>query len=157
MRTDSAEDAPHNAMAHALNLFRTRKASVEAASSEKSLGRRVLAALSFDSMTVAPAYGVRSGEASGARQLLFSAGDNDLDVRLTPTGETWVVSGQVLGNCKGGAIELESAEGEGSVVAAAALNDVCEWTLPAVPTGNYRLRVRLGDTEVEVPELELRA
>jgi hypothetical protein len=156
MRTDQTEDAPHNAVAHAMNLFRTRKASVEAASSKDSLGRRILAALSFDSLTVAPAHGVRSGEATAARQLLFSAGENDLDVRLTPAGETWVVSGQVLGNCRGGAIELESAEDD-NVVAAATLNDVCEWTLPAVPTGSYRLRVRLGDTEVEVPELDLRA
>jgi hypothetical protein len=100
-----------------------------------------------------PAYGVRSGQ-SAARQMLYSAGDNDLDLRVTPSGEAWVVSGQVLGSeCAGGQVRLQSETDE----TAAPLNELCEFTLPPVPSGSYTLRVRFKDMEVEVPDLELRA
>jgi anti-sigma factor RsiW len=147
MRTDDAEDAPRYAMASVLNLFRTR-----AAASEPSLVQRVLAALSFDSLQSSPAYGVRSGQAA-ARQMLYSAGENDLDLRVQPSGETWIVSGQVLGECTGGKIRLEGTAAEASVE----LNELCEFTLPAVPPGSYTLRLRLNEVEVEVPEFRLGA
>lgn len=147
MRTDAAEDAPRGVMASVMGLFNAR-----AAESQPSLVRRVLAALNFDSTQNALAHGVRSGQAT-ARQMLYSAGDNDLDLRVTPSGETWVVSGQVLGECAGGHVELKGADAE----AAADLNELCEFSLPPVPSGSYTLRLRLNDVEVEVPELQLRA
>ena len=150
MRTDMAEDAPAAVVSRAVNLFRSRAA---ATASEPSLVKRILAALSFDSLQMSPVYGVRSGQPA-ARQLLYSAGENDLDLRVTPSGEAWVVSGQVLGaECAGGKIELEGASG----VSHAELNDQCEFRLPPVPAGSYHLRLRIADTEVEVPELELKA
>lgn len=149
MRTDSTEDAPPEVIARAVNLFRLRPA----AEAPPSIVRRVLAALSFDSGRLAPAYGVRSG-ASSARQLLYSAGENDLDLRVTTKDESWFVSGQVLGQgCAGGEVLLQGTSGD----AAAVLNDLCEFALPPVPSGSYTLRVRLKDVEVEVPGLELRA
>lgn len=147
MRTDEAVDAPRDVLASTLNLFRAR-----ADEGQPSLARRVMAALSFDSTQLTPAYGVRSGQAT-ARQMLYSAGENDLDLRVTPSGETWIVSGQVLGECAGGRVELAGATGE----AAAELNELCEFSLPPVPNGTYTLRLRLSDVEVEVPELQLRA
>jgi hypothetical protein len=36
------------------------------------------------------------------------------------------------------------------------LNELCEFTFPAIPTGNYSLRVRMPDVEIEIPELELK-
>lgn len=148
MRTDKAEDAPRHAVASALNLFRTRTA----VASEPSLVQRVLAALSFDSTQLTPAYGVRSGQAT-ARQLLYSAGENDIDLRVQSSGEAWVVSGQVLGECAGGNIRLEGTAAQ----VEAGLNELCEFTLPAVPAGSYTLRLRLNEVEVEVPELRLGA
>jgi hypothetical protein len=151
MRTDRAEDAPPAVVSRAVSLFRLRAAR---ASSEPSLVRRIMAALSFDSLQMSPAYGVRSGQ-QGARQLLYSAGENDLDLRVTPSGEEWVVSGQVLGaECVGGGqVELQGA----NQTSRAELNDQCEFRLPPVPAGSYQLRLRLADAEVEVPELELKA
>jgi anti-sigma factor RsiW len=146
MRTDEAKDAPRDVLAAVVNMFRSR-----AAQSEPSLVRRLLAALSFDSTQLAPAYGVRSGQAT-ARQMLYSAGDNDLDLRLTPSGEAWIVSGQVLGECAGGSVELKGTDTDATVE----LNELCEFTLPPVASGSYTLRVRLSDVEVEVPELQLR-
>jgi hypothetical protein len=149
MRTDEGVDAPPALVSHAINLFRSRAI----ASSEPSLVKRVLAALSFDSLQMSPAFGVRSGQPA-ARQLLFSAGENDLDLRVTPSNDAWIVSGQVLGSqCAGGQVELEGS----GLTSRAELNEQCEFRLPPVPAGSYQLRLRLGLTEVEVPELELRA
>jgi hypothetical protein len=147
MRTDTAEDAPRDVKANALALFQAR-----AASAKPSVVRRVLAALNFDSAQSSPAYGLRSGQPQ-SRQFLYSAGENDLDLRVRPNGEAWVVSGQVLGQCDGGEVELRGEAG----TAAVRMNDLCEFTLPPVPTGRYTLQLRLNDVEVEVPDLDLKA
>jgi hypothetical protein len=149
MRTDNAADAPRDLLAYALNIF-SRREDARA----PSILRRIVAALTFDSSAnLAPAFGVRSGQ-SVSRQLLYSAGENDIDLRLTPADENWIVAGQVLGqDCVGGRVEIE---GE-SEVAAVALNELCEFTLPPVPAGSYTLRLRLANAEVEIPQLELRS
>ncbi|HEY0378858.1 MAG TPA: hypothetical protein VGC87_18230 [Pyrinomonadaceae bacterium] len=153
MRTDDGEDASPALVSQAINLFRARAA--RDASASPSLARRILAALSFDSLQMSPAYGVRSGQAA-ARQLLYSAGENDLDLRVTQSGEEWVVAGQLLGaDCEGreGSVELQGADR----TSRAELNGQCEFRLPAVTSGSYTLRVRLGDELIEIPELELKA
>ena len=150
MRTDQAEDAPRELVTHTINLFRTRAASV---SKEPGLIKRIVAALSFDSFQTSPAFAVRSGHAA-ARQLLYSSEECDLDLRINQSGETWNVSGQILGKeCAGGHVEIESA----SLVAKADLNDQCEFALASLPAGGYQLRLCLTDLEVEIPQLELRA
>lgn len=150
MRTDNSEDAPRDVLAAAINLFPARPA-------RESLLRRVVAALSFDSGALQPAFGVRSGQtSSSSRQLLFSAGEVDVDLRLAPDAEGWSVSGQVLGECAGGWAELGGAEEKGQS-ARAALNELCEFALPVVPAGSYTLRLRLDDLLVEIPDLNLRA
>ena len=147
MRTDLAEDAPRDVISHALNLFRPRAAEVK-----PSVMQRVMAVLSFDSRQLSPAFGVRSGQ-SVARQLLFSVGDHDLDLRVAPDDGAWVVSGQVLGECESGQVELRSE----SVEESALMNDLCEFTLPRVPSGKYSLVINFSNTEIEVPEFELKA
>jgi hypothetical protein len=148
MRSDTSIDAPRDVLAYAVNIFSRPD------NSEPSLVRRLVAALSFDSNSnLAPAFGVRAGQAS-SRQLLYSAEENDIDMRITPEGETWIVAGQVLGEgCVGGRIEIE---GEGEL-ATAELNELCEFTLPALPAGSYAVRLRLGNASIEIPKLELRA
>lgn len=148
MKTDISEDAPADIVAYAKNIFRERAAARHA-----PLLRRIVAALSFDSMNVAPAYGIRSS-AVASRQLLYSAESNDLDLRITSQNEEWVVAGQVLGNnCNEGEVRLE---GETELVVAA-VNALCEFTLPPVSAGSYKLFLRLRGIEVEIPQLELRA
>src|SRR4051812_30297858 len=75
MRNDEGEDAPNALISGAINLFRSRSTL-----KEPSLSKRIAAALSFDSFQMSPAYGVRSGQTQ-ARQLLYSAGEYDLDLR----------------------------------------------------------------------------
>jgi anti-sigma factor RsiW len=151
MRADVSEDAPRDVLLNAVGLFGARRA---AAGETPGLLRRVLAALTFDSHALTPAFGVRSGLAAPARQLLFSAGDFDVDLRLAEGGEGWTVSGQVLGPCAGGEVEVAAAGAE--TAARAELNELCEFTLPPVPAGVYTLRLRVDEVEVELPELSLR-
>ena len=153
MRADTSEDAPAALVSDVVRMFRARRATAEP---EPGLLRRLVAALTFDSSSLTPAFGVRSGQAAPARQLLFSAGDLDVDLRLAQGPEGWTVSGQVLGPCTGGEVELVGADG--STSARASLNELCEFTLlPPTPEGSYTLRLRLDGAEVEIPELNLKA
>lgn len=152
MRADASVDAPRDLVFNAVRLFSSRR-------TERAHGllRRIVAALAFDSATRTPAFGVRSGQAAPARQLLFGAGDFDVDLRLAAGEEGWTVSGQVLGPCVGGRVEAFAPGVEGGPAASVSLNDLCEFTLPPVPEGVYALRLRLNDTEIEIPELSLKA
>jgi len=147
MRTDEAEDAPPAVIKQTLNMFRPRQKE-----EKPSVIERVMAVLSFDSRQLSPAFGVRSGQ-SVARQLLFSVGEHDLDLRVAPDDGAWVVSGQVLGECENGEVLLRGAGASES----ARMNELCEFTLPRVPSGKYSLVINFSDTEIEVPEFELKA
>ena len=143
---DNSEDAPANVISNAIRLFKDHVTSREPA-----VLRRVIAELVFDSLNMAPAFGVRSGQAA-SRQLIYSAEENDIDLRLTLNNEMWVVSGQVLReDCGDGRVEIDGPGG----VRSAELNDTCEFVLPAVSSGNYVLRVSMPDLLVEIPQLEL--
>lgn len=152
MRSDTSVDAPRDLVFGVVQSFHSRRTE-----SAPGLLRRIVAALTFDSSTRTPAFGVRSGQTAPARQLLFGAGDFDVDLRLAAGEEGWTVSGQVLGPCEGGRVEAFAAGVLEEAAARASLNDLCEFTLPPVPEGVYALRLRLNDTEIEIPELSLRA
>ena len=148
MKTDRAENAPRDVLANVVNLFPRR-----AESRPPSLVRRLLAALSFDSLTTAPAFGVRSGQ-SASRQLVYTVEGSDIDLRLTPEEDRWIVSGQLLReNCAAARVEIDGASGS----AATALNDSCEFTLPPLPQGDYLLRIMMPDLEIEISHLDLGA
>lgn len=154
MRTDDSTDAPRDLVAGVIGMF-TSPASERA----PGLLRRVLATLSFDSSALTPVFGVRSGQAAPARQLLFSAGGFDVDLRLAEGHDGWTISGQVLGPCDGGGrVEVfDESDADRAVVVSTTLNDLCEFTLPPVAAGAYTLRLRLADVEVEDPGLDLTA
>jgi anti-sigma factor RsiW len=147
MRTDLARAAPPAVIARAVRLFRSRAA----APLVSGLRRTVLAALRFDSQGLAPAFGVRSGEPC-ARQLLFVAEDYDIDLRIEPAGQAWIVSGQVFGEmAAGGWAELQDATSAKQTP----FNAQSEFELPAVPAGLYRLILNLPTVEVKLEGLRL--
>ena len=148
MRTDLGEDAPPQAIKRALKLFRARSKQTNTSSDFR---RRVLAVLHFDSIGLTPAFGVRSGK-PGARQLLFSTNVNEIDLRIEPAGQAWLVSGQVLGGeTTSGTALLQGATG----VSETALNELNEFTLPPVEAGTYKLILNLTDVEVEIEEIRI--
>jgi hypothetical protein len=143
MRTDTSESVPAYAMARVLDMLPARRRA-------PGVIRRVLAVLKFDSAGLVPAYGFRS-ESSGERQLLFEAGDTQLHLQVSPAGEDWIITGQLLGRSSSGQVELKWESGMVQIP----LDEHCEFTLPAISQGSYWMVLRLNDLELEVPELKL--
>jgi hypothetical protein len=143
MRSDRTTDAPRDVLSAAINIFSQEK---------RSPLRRIVALLIFDSRNAGPAFGMRSFPAS-SRQLLYSAEETDLDLRITVQNDECVLAGQVIGDgCAEGHVEISGVAGRSK----ATLNEVGEFTLPPIPIGNYSLTVRMLDREIEIPELELK-
>ena len=143
MRSDSTNDAPRDVLTAAINIFsQERRAPL----------RRIVALLTFDSRNAGPAFGVRS-LSSESRQMLYSAEEIDLELRITVRNDECILAGQVIGEgCAEGHVEISGVAGRST----ATLNEVCEFTLPPIPPGNYSLTLRMLDREIEIPELELK-
>lgn len=143
MKNDTHPDAPGDVLASAIKIFsRQMQASV----------RRIIATLVFDSRAAGPGFGMRSVHTS-SRQLLYSAQDADLDLRITVQNEEFIVAGQVIREpCAGGVVDISGPTG----AAQASLNELCEFTLAPLPAGTYSLRVTMRDVEIEIPELEVK-
>lgn len=148
MLSDRTEEAPSHVVRRAERLLRQRR-PIPTPSRQPSLPERILAVLRFDSFQQ-PAFGLRSGKPV-ARQLLFSAGNSDIDLRIAPTSGDWQITGQVLGPTAGGHATLIGSQFEHSV----ALSDLNRFQLPAVAAGQYTLRLHLGATEVDITNLTL--
>ena len=143
MRSDSTNDVPRDVLSSAINIF----------SKEKRVPlRRIVALLIFDSRNAGPAFGVRSLP-TASRQMLYSAEEIDLELRITVQNDECILAGQVIGeDCADAHVEISGVAGRST----ATLNDICEFTLPPIPPGNYSLTVRMLDREIEIPELELK-
>lgn len=146
MRSDDAENAPAELVQYAKNIFRSR-----AVSPEPSLLRRIVASLTFDSLTAAPAFGLRS-QTNAGRQLIYSTETADVEVRISPNNDEWEVAGQVLGSsCEAGDVNLAGDD----LSVSAALNELCEFAFESVPPGTYKLSVQMPGLLIETPPLEL--
>ncbi len=143
MKTDTTQDAPRDVLASAINIFAPER--------KFTAVRRVVAALTFDSRSAGPAFGMRSLHTAW-RQLLYSVQESDVDLRVRVQNEECFITGQVIHEgCDGGFVEISGPGGSSQ----ASLNALCEFALPAIPVGKYSLRVMLPDVEIEIPDLEL--
>jgi hypothetical protein len=148
------EHAPEHVIQRAMAVW-TPRPQQQASS---GLLQRVLAVLTFDSGAASPlAAGARS-PGGNTRQLLFMAEGHDVDLRISPAGETpsdlWLLSGQVLGPEAQGAVTLTDAQGQ--LVGEATLSELGEFRLPGVAAGEYTVTVRLGEREIVLPSVPLR-
>jgi len=145
MQSDTAnDDAPRDLLQSAINIFSRERQSLPL--------RHIVATLIFDSRQAGPAFGIRSLR-SASRQLLYSAQETDVELRITVQNDECIVAGQVIrAGCAGGRVEISGDNG----TAAVNLNEVCEFTFPAIPLGMYSLRVKMPDVQIEIPELELK-
>lgn len=118
------------------------------------LGRRIAVALGFDSWAAQPALALRSASLE-SRQLLFSAGDRDIDLRVSPVVEAqglFAIAGQVLGPGEDGMVSLARSN---EVVAKIALDDFGEFSFKELPTGVYTITLQFGAEVVALPDLEV--
>lgn len=148
MQSDTSIDPPPAVVNRALRIFRPHQAPTT-----QPLLQRIVAALQFDSLQLSPAVGLRSG-AAAPRQLLFTAGEYDLDLRLTPAenSDQWVLSGQVLGSDTPiGQVRIQGATG----MAQAPLATPGEFILPPIAPGDYTLVVQLADAEIAIEPLQV--
>ena len=74
--------------------------------------------------------------------MLYSAEETDLDLRITVQNDECILAGQVIGKVALEAMLRFQVRRDRSE---ASLNELCEFTLPAIPVGNYSLRVRMLD------------
>lgn len=147
MRSDKSYETPASLVDNAKSIFGSRVVDREP-SPEASFVERVIAALSFDSLTAAPAYGLRS-QTSGGRQLIYTTETADIELRVSPEND---VAGQILGaTCEYGEVNLESE----NFSATARLNELCEFSFGSVPVGSYKISVHLPGLLVDIPQLEL--
>ena len=146
MRSDTAEDAPAQLIRQAKGIFREKVVA-----HGPSLLQVIIASLTFDSLTNAPAFGLRS-QTSAGRQLIYSTETADIDVRVSPENDQFQIAGQVLGaDCPGGDVDLVGDDFSVS----AELNELCEFSFGSVPAGAYKISIRLPDALIETPRLEL--
>jgi hypothetical protein len=151
------EDAPEHVIHRALAVFQPNRKTDAA----PSLLQRILAVVTFDSGAASPlAFGMRSAGGT-TRQMLFSAEGHDVDLRISPADESrgaagsaeWVLAGQVLGPEAEGAVIV--SDGSGLETARVALNDMGEFRLPAVSSGDYTVTLKLGQIEIVLPAVQV--
>jgi hypothetical protein len=147
MRRDDAKDAPAEALKFAFDLFRTRKQLVPR---EQTVAQKILATLKLDVSPFSPVFGERSAAASAERQMLFDAGDFDVDLRIQGGENGFNLAGQILGELSDrNSIRLENKEGKFE----ATISALGEFEFKNVPTGIYDLTLLLGDSEIVVEDL----
>lgn len=143
METDKSIKAPQDAIKWATNIFRTR-----ASAPKQSLGQKILAVLQMDLSPGKAAFGERSASASETRQMLFSAGENSIDLRIAKTEKGFNVRGQILGegfaNCTVKLGEFETVS-----------NELSEFSFNEVQSGKYDLTLQTDKTEVVIENLEI--
>lgn len=144
MQTDKSADAPQDSVKWAKNIFRSRVREPK-----KSLAQKVLAVLQMDLSPDKAAFGERSASALQARQMLFAAGENGIDLRISETEKGALnVQGQILGesfaNCTVKLGEFETRA-----------NDLSEFKFDEIPAGNYELIFETDETEIVIQALEL--
>jgi hypothetical protein len=144
----TGEDAPAPVIKRAVDLFRSRAASE---SSLSGLRRRIQAVLHFDSARLVPAFGIRSAK-SRIRQMLFDADGREIDLRIQPEGQAWIVSGQLLGEAALGATAILHGDVE---IHESTVNELSEFSFAPVAAGSYRLSINLTNVDVEISEIRI--
>ena len=144
MQTDRSEDAPKDAVKWAKNIFRARVAE-----QKKSFAQKVLAVLQMDLSPDKAAFGERSASASQVRQMLFGAGDNSVDLRITKTEKGALnIHGQILGEgFANSTVKLGGFSTEA--------NELSEFKFTEISAGNYDLTFQTNDTEIVIENLNL--
>ncbi len=112
------------------------------------LFEKVFAVLQMDLSPNKAVFGERSASATQARQMLFEAGENTIDLRITETENGLNIHGQILGDgfenakVKIGGFSTET-------------NDLSEFKFTNIPIGIYSLKIAGVNREIEIENLDL--
>lgn len=144
MQRDDSADAPQDQLKWAKNLFAARSAV-----KSSSLVKRVMAVLQIDLSPGKAAFGERSAGAGQARQMLFDAGENSVDLRVKGVKGGFDIHGQILGdNLAGGEAKIGDAAVE--------ISETGEFRFKGLAAGTYTLTATGAETEITIEGLELK-
>jgi hypothetical protein len=147
MQRDDSADAAADSVKWAKNLFRTKAAERPA-----SIAEKIMAVLQIDLSPGRAALGERSAGAGQARQMLFDAGDNSIDLRVREGKGGFEIHGQVLGTgFAAGEVELTA----GGKSFKAGLGETSEFKLTGLAAGNYVFTARGDQKELVIEGLNL--
>lgn len=147
MQSDRSSDAPPEALNFARNLFRADK---RFAAGSRSAGSRILATLKLNVAPFAPVFDERSASASAERQMLFDAGEYDVDLRIRANDKDFNLLGQILGELTGQiSLKLQSSDFTGET----SVSEIGEFKIENVPAGNYDLTLQIGEAEIVISDL----
>lgn len=148
MLADRATDAPADELQYTKNLYRTR-----AVETKPSLIKRVLAGMQVDLAPNRAAFGERSADGLQARQMLFNAGENAVDMRITAAKNGFDIRGQVLGDgFENGEIEIDNNE----ISVKVKIDKTSAFKVTGLPAGKYDFTVRGKNAEIVLEQLELK-
>lgn len=148
METDDSANAPEDSIAWTKNLFLSR-----AAEPKKSIVQKVLAVLQMDLSPDKAAFGERSASsASDVRQMLFGAGDYQIDLRIVQANKGFTVAGQILGEDFAGA---EIAFFSGGKNFSAKTNELGEFRFENISKDKYTLSLTFKDKEIIIESIEI--
>lgn len=137
MQNDQSVDAPADATRWSRNVFKTR-----AVESKKSAVEKILAVLQVNLSPNRAAFGERSAAGSQARQMLFQAGEINIDLRIKEVEKGLTIHGQILGaNFENCSVKIFNDEISLEVFA----NELNEFKLPEIPIGIYNLTWQKGN------------
>ena len=145
MQRDESVDAPPDSILWAKNLFRARVVEPK-----KSVAQKVLAVLQMDLSPNRAVFGERSAS-SAARQMLFAAGDNSVDLRVSKSKKGFDLRGQILG--AGFAECAVKISGE-NVFFETSTDELSEFNFAKIPSGRYDLTFD-GVKQIVVEGIEL--
>jgi hypothetical protein len=147
MANDNSVNAPADAIAYAKNLYRTRSTAAQ-----PSALRRILAVLQMDLAPNKAAFGERSGSTGTARQMLFNAGENAIELRVLPEASKAQLQGQVLGEGFSGAeLTLSGSDIFRRIV----IGELSEFEMADVPKGYYTLTIRSSEKEIVIEDVDI--
>ena len=135
MQTDSSIDAPPDAIKWSKDIFKSRAASVEL-----GILQRIVAVLNQDLFPGA-ALGERSGSTGTSRQMLFEAGDNNVDLRIAERDGRFDIRGQILGD---GSEGMVIRIGESETVS----DEFGGFRFSGIAAGDYELMLRGDNHEI---------
>ena len=147
MQTDKSADASADSIQWTKNLFRTR-----AIEPKQSLAQKIMAVLQIDLSPNKAVFGERSASASEVRQMLFSAGDHSIDLRITKANKGFTITGQILGANFAGA-EIKLTGSKKSFITQ--IGELSEFKLVNISKDIYTLSLNTQHKEIIIENIEI--
>lgn len=147
MLSDDSIDASSRDVEWAKNLSRSWGLN-----STPSLIRRIMAVLAQELSVDQPVFGERSASPAAARQMLFTADEYAIDLRLTSSTKGENIHGQILGGqCEGAQVKLYNDVFSHETV----IDEADEFRIDNLPNGTYTLVLSSDKVEIILNDLAI--